>query len=373
MIYFDNAATSFPKPERVYEALDYANRNLAFNAGRGSHKGAKKAQEIIELLKKELNSLVGVNCRKNIQFYDSATIASNVLIFGLGINTDSVVYLSPFEHNAIARPLEMLKKRTGCKVKIIPFDKDLSLNKNDFKHMLSVEPADYIFITAVGNVLGNVVDVDEVIECCDKPKPIVVVDVAQALGVVPIDFQKYDCEYMIFAGHKTLYGPLGIGGIISRKEIKLEPYLSGGTGINSLNTDLNEAGEIGSPNIVAVYGLLKSIEWLRIEGYEKVNKKVVNLARVLVDKINQLSEITVFGDFKGDKHTGIVSFVHEEYSSQELSQILDVDFDIAVRGGYQCAPYIHKLIGTEENSGVVRISLHPCPVSDQSPAPLGTN
>jgi selenocysteine lyase/cysteine desulfurase len=358
MIYFDNAATSFPKPESVYEALDYANRNIAFNAGRGSHKGAKEAQRIIDKLKEELSLLVGVNhLSNNIHLYESATIASNVLIFGLGITSESVIYLSTFEHNAISRPIELLRKRVDCKVRMIPFDNSLNLKEEDFKHMLSLEPADYVFVTAVSNVLGNIVDAHKVIELCKSSDPLVILDVAQGLGLIPIDFKKYDCDYMIFASHKTLYGPLGLGGIISKKSIQLMPYLAGGTGKDSLNTDVANADEIGSPNIVAVYGLLKSIEWIKETVQNEISVKVFQLAKMLADRLKQIDRITIYGNYDKDKHTGIVSFNHAEYSSQELAQILDQDYDIAIRGGYQCAPYIHKLLDTEKDAGVVRVSL----------------
>lgn len=357
MIYFDNAATSFPKPEEVYEALNYANRNLAFNAGRGGYKEAKKAQILIDELKSKLCELVSI--KRNDEYVvltESATIASNILINGLRIQKQDIIYISPFEHNAIVRPLELLKKSIDFEIVVIPFKLDLTLNVEEFRHMLSMKPATYLFISLVSNVLGNVIDVPEIFDLCKNSKPVVVIDASQALGLVPIDFKELNCDYMIFASHKTLYGPLGLGGIISNKINELTPVFAGGTGRDSLNIETSDVVEIGSSNIITIYGLGKSINWINEIGQEVIENKVRELMEYARDKLEMIEEITIYSS-KICKMTGIIAITHDEYKPDELAEILDDEFNIAVRSGYQCAPFIHKFIGTEKMGGVIRVSL----------------
>lgn len=356
MIYLDNAATSYPKPEEVYQAMDNVNRNLAFNAGRGGYRGAREAQNIIMELKNELCKMVGLGQKEsNVLLSESATIASNIVINGLDFKSTDVIYLSPFEHNAIARPIELLRKRIGFKVMIIPYNKDLSLNEKQFKHMLVTEPGTHLFISLVGNVLGNIVNVNEILNCFDS-KPIVVLDVSQALGLINIDYHKLECDYMIFAGHKTLYGPFGVGGVLSTKLNRLRPFYTGGTGSDSLNITTDIVKDVGSPNIVAIAGLLAGIKWINTIGREKIVDKVNELRITLLKVLENVEDVEVY-PCKEMNGTGIVAITHEEYTPEELANILDEEFDICVRSGYQCAPYIHELIGSKETAGVLRISL----------------
>jgi selenocysteine lyase/cysteine desulfurase len=356
VIYLDNAATSFPKPEVVYQSMDSANRNLAFNAGRGGYKGAREAQSKIIRLKKSICKMVGlVQDESNILLTESATIASNIVINGLDFKRNDVIYLSPFEHNAIARPIELLRKKIGFKVNLIPYNKDLSLNVNKLRHMLVTEPGTHLFISLVGNVLGNVVNVKDLVESFEK-KPVVVIDVSQALGMINVDFHKLECDYMIFAGHKTLYGPIGVGGVISTKLAQLVPSYTGGTGSDSLNIITNQVQDVGSPNIVAVTGLLAGINWINSIGVEKIEGKIRKLRSDLLSALDCIDEIKVHPDTEYDG-TGIVAITHEEYSPEELANILDEEFEICVRAGYQCAPFVHELIGSKNTAGVVRISL----------------
>lgn len=353
----DNAATSFPKPEQVYEALDYANRNLAFNAGRGGYKGAKEAQMALDTLKDLLCNMVNISKNKDfILLTESATIASNILINGVKLKKHDVIYISPFEHNAIVRPLELLRKNVGFEIKVIPFKDDLNLDVEEFKYQLSLNPATHLFITLVSNVLGNVIDTSKIVDLCVNSKPVVIVDAAQALGLVNIEFEKLKCDYMIFASHKTLYGPLGLGGIISKRINKLEPIFAGGTGTDSLNTQIKKVIEVGSPNIVAIKGLLESINWINNIGQAKIRDKVRMLMEYAIDKLEMIDEVTIYSSKLCEK-TGIIAITHDEYSPDEFAGILDDEFGIAVRSGYQCAPFIHQLIGTKDIGGVVRISL----------------
>lgn len=359
MIYFDNAATSFPKPECVYTALDEANRTLAFNAGRGGYKGAKEAQLSIDELKNKLCAMVGITPEANsVLLTESATIASNIIIMGLDINESDTVYISPFEHNAIVRPLELLRKKLGFEIKIIPFTQELELDTDRFRHMLSLSPASHLFVSAVGNVLGNVINLRQILDIVKDNGTITVVDGAQALGLINIDMSQLEIDYFIFAGHKTLYGPLGIGGIISSKLGKLKPHIAGGTGSDSLNIETKRVVEIGSTNIVAVKGLLAAIDWIEELGQKKFLERIHGLHQLLISKLEGIYGVKIYGKaLKLTNSTGIVGFSLEEYTANEIMEILDDEYGISVRAGFQCAPLVHDVLNTINLGGVVRVSL----------------
>jgi cysteine desulfurase family protein len=357
MIYFDNAATSFPKPENVLRALDYANRNYAFNAGRGGYRQATNAQSIIIELKHELCEMVGVQkSEKNVYLTESATLAMNVLIQGLDINENSNIYVSPFEHNAVMRPLELLRQRIGFNLIVIPYDSKLNIMIDDFRHLIALKPADFVFLNYASNVLGNIIDICAIREIVRLESTQIIIDASQALGLFPIDINKLGIDYLVFASHKTLYGPIGLGGIVSAKLQKLIPFLAGGTGSDSLNLKTEKVVDIGSPNVVAAYGLLESIKWIKKLSMETIYKHVMSLTKLAINQIEDISPISIVGN-KSKIQTGILSIIHKEYTPNELAMVLDLDFDIAVRAGYQCAPLIHEVVGTINSGGVLRISI----------------
>ena len=357
MIYLDNAATSFPKPENVLRALDYANRNYAFNAGRGGYRQAVNAQNIIIDLKHDLCEMVGVKkSEKNIYLTESATLAMNVLIQGLEINENSNIYVSPFEHNAVMRPLELLRKRIGFNLIVIPYDSKLNIMIDDFRHLIALKPADFVFLNYASNVLGNIIDVCTIRKIVRLESTKIIIDASQALGLLPIDMNKLGIDYLVFASHKTLYGPIGLGGIISAKLHKLIPSLAGGTGSDSLNLKTEKVVDIGSPNVVAAYGLLEAIKWINTLSVEFIHKHVMSLTKSAINQIEDIKSIKIVGD-KNKIQTGVVPIIHKEYTPNELAMILDLDFEIAVRSGYQCAPLVHNIVGTVNSGGVLRISI----------------
>ncbi|MBV1756491.1 MAG: aminotransferase class V-fold PLP-dependent enzyme [Dethiosulfatibacter sp.] len=357
MIYFDNAATSFPKPENVLRALDLANRNYAFNAGRGGYRQANNAQNIIIELKHALCDMVNIpKSEKNVYLTESATLAMNVLIQGLGINEESNIYVSPFEHNAVMRPLELLRQRVGFSLIVIPYDAKLNIMTDNFRHLNALKPADFVFLNYASNVLGNIIDISTIQEIVKSSSAKIIVDASQALGLLPIDLDKLEIDYLIFASHKTLYGPIGLGGIVSSNIQSLTPFLAGGTGNDSLNLKTEKVVDIGSPNVVAAYGLFEAIKWINDLSVEIVHKHVMRLTKSAINQIEEISSITILGD-KNKIQTGIIPIIHKGYTPNELAMVLDLDFDIAVRAGYQCAPLIHEVLGTISSGGVLRISM----------------
>lgn len=359
MIYLDNAATTFPKPEKVYQIMDKVNREMAVNAGRGSYKLARQATKLIDDAKKKILKLVQVNNDARVIFTPSITIALNQIIYGIEWKKGDIVYVSPYEHNAVARPLYQIQKKFCVIIKEIPIDdKTLEVDIESLKYEFSKNRPKAIFCTHVSNVTGYILPVKEIFKEGKRYKSINVLDSAQSLGLIPIDSRELAVDIIAFAGHKTLYGPFGIGGFINLTGIDLAEVLAGGTGSDSLNLDMPQNSslkyEMASSNIVAIAGLNAAIDDLDIESIYEHEKE---LTEYLIEEIKKVPGITLYLPDNINEQVGIVSFNLEGYSAEELGVILDEDFDIAVRTGYHCAPYIHKWLKDERKLGTVRIGI----------------
>lgn len=359
MVYLDNAATTFPKPESVYCAMDKANRELAVNAGRGSYKLAREASGVIAETKSLLRKLVKAENNVGVVFTPSITIALNEIIGGMDWNQNDVVYASTYEHNAVARTLHHVSELYGVKIKLIPLkDKSLEVDIEKFKYELSKEKPKAVFCTHVSNVTGYILPVSEIFTEAKKYGACTVLDSAQSLGLVDIDVRTMPVDIIAFAGHKTLYGPFGIGGFVNVSSVKLNTYIVGGTGSDSLNLDMPSGIEVryesSSTNIVSVHGLNAALK--EIDAIEAFNREK-ELTDYLVKALEPIEGITVYLPAQREKHIAIVSFVVEGYLSEEIGEILDADFDIAVRTGYHCAPWIHDYIKDKESLGTVRVGV----------------
>lgn len=356
MIYFDNAATTYPKPESVYMALDYANRNMAFNAGRGEYSQSLDAFNLIEDTRKKIASIIKTN-QNNVIFTSSATESLNLIINGININSGDYVYVSPFEHNAVIRPLYLLKEKINFEIKVLPFDKKtwkpmISIIKNEF----AIDPPKAIFISHISNVTGYVVPYEEVFELGETYHSVNVLDCSQSLGVInPAVTDKIN--YIVFAGHKSLYASFGIAGFFKLKNDELKIVKSGGTGSDSLNPKMPLEKpyryEAGSPNIVAIAGLNKSLDFVLSQDiYHEEKTKF----EYLMNELHKIESIKVY-EPEGGSLFGTVSINMDGYSSDDLAKILNEDFDICVRAGYHCAPFVHDFINSKDHNGTARLSL----------------
>lgn len=358
MIYLDNAATTFPKPESVYKSMDKANREYAVNAGRGSYKLARTANNLILETKQYLRELVKADMSAAVVFTPSITIALNQIINGLEMRNGAIVYVSAYEHNAVARTLHKLKLEKQLTIKELPMNEtDLSIDLEKLKYEFSKDKPEYVFCTHVSNVTGYILPVKDIFAEAKKYKAITVLDSAQSLGLINVDSSTLGADIIAFAGHKTLYGPIGIGGFVNISMVKLSAYITGGTGSDSLNLEMPIGDEIrfeaASSNIVAISGLNAALKEVNLEvGIVKER----TLMKILVEGLKSIRGIKIYLPDE-EKHTGILSFVCEGMNSNDIGEILDQDFDIAVRTGYHCAPYIHKYLKDERNVGTVRVGV----------------
>lgn len=358
MIYLDNAATTFPKPERVYTALEAANRNLSFNAGRGSYKAARDASVVIDDTKKHLLSLLHATGYADVVFTPSVTHALNQVLNGLDLTRDSVIYVSPYEHNAVARTVYQLSVNSGASVKILPLTEDLQIDLEKAKYQFSINAPSVVIMNALSNVTGYILPAAEIFLMAKEYGAITVLDAAQAAGLIDLDMPALNADVLCFAGHKTLMGPFGIGGFLIKHGITLKKVLTGGTGSASLTLDMPEEApgryEASSTNVVAIAGLNASLKGLDINEHRKTLRE---LTEYLLEALNGIPSVNLMGTFDTDKTLGIVSFVVEGYQSDEVGTILDDEYDIAVRTGYHCAPYIHDYLGDKPYHGTIRIGV----------------
>ena len=358
-VYLDNAATTYPKPDRVYEKMDFLNRNLAVNAGRGVYKKAEKATNLIDETKKRLLDLVGADNSVKVAFTPSITVAINQVLQGLNWDEIKTVYVSSYEHNSVMRTLNLIKKRSDFEIiELAMSEENLEIDLDKIDYQFSIKKPDLVFVNAMSNVTGYILPFKEIFKMAKSYRAIKLLDTAQFLGMGKINWLKDNINFLFFAGHKSLYGPFGVGGIITNGEVEVENILAGGNGSDSLNLNMPEKFpgviELASPNLIAIGGLNES---LKISKYDECFQKEKNLTEYLINKLKDIEGIVLYLPNNLKSHNSIVSLNLEGYKSDELGQILDQDFNIAVRTGYHCAPLIHKYLKDKKYNGTMRVSL----------------
>ena len=359
-IYLDNAATTFPKPEKVYATMDEVNRNYAVNAGRGAYRKAQYASEIITETKKLLRNLIGADNNVAVVFCPSVTVALNQIINGLELRENSYVYYSPYEHNAVARTLNYLVKQKSLNLRELPVnDETGEIEIEKLPYIFSKEIPAAVFCTHISNVTGYILPIDEIFNESKRYGSINVLDTAQSLGLIEFDIRKSKgVDILAFAGHKGLYGPLGVGGFINVTNVPLKEFIVGGTGSDSLNLEMPKGNETryesASSNVVAVAGLNAALDILDVKQIYEHEKMLTDY---LVEQLSAIPNIKIYVPFDRDKHIGIVSFAVEGYKSDDVGMILDEDYGIAVRTGYHCAPHIHSHLKDESFLGTIRVGL----------------
>lgn len=359
MIYFDNAATSFPKPDRVYDYMDKYYRENGASAGRGQYRLASEASLLITETKRELLNLF--NCKnKKVVLTSSATIALNMIIQGLEIEDYSNIYISPFEHNAVMKNLYQIKKNKD--VNIITLSYDYEKNEYDLekiKDQFNRSEPKYIIISHASNVTGQLAPAKEIFTIGKKLGSINILDICQTAGLVNLDLSSDIYDYSVFAGHKTLYGPFGASGFICKEDIELKPILFGGTGVDSINLDSEIKSvddlEIASKNTLSIAGLNASVKWILNLGVDKIRDKDKSDQEKLINILSKYNNIKIIGPLNRDDCIGVISCKFKNFNSLEAGKILEKN-NIAVRTGLHCSPYAHKNLKTLPD-GTVRFSL----------------
>lgn len=357
--YFDNAATTFPKPSIVYDYADSFYRNSGGNIGRGGNALAVAAGEIAKAAKNNLKKLYDCPADEVI-FTASATDALNRILLGLNLTKGDVVYCTPFEHNAVTRPLFHLAETTGIKIEVLPFDAETFMPRyEEIEEAFAAQPPRLVVMTHASNVCGAVVPVETVARMAKTYSATTVIDMSQTAGLLPLQLSSDLFDFAVFAGHKTLYGPFGIGGFFCKRGAKLSPVFFGGNGINSVEQRLPEnivqMEEIGSQNTYAIAGLKASTDWLLKQGLEAIRKIEMENRDRLLECLRAAGFCSLVGESMECERIGVVSALFDGYSPDEGEMVLG-RCGVAVRSGIQCAPYAHRFLGTLP-AGTIRFSV----------------
>ena len=356
--YFDNAATTFPKPEAVYTELDSFYRDFGVNVGRGQHKLASIASNKVEETRNLLLNMF--HCQNNkVVFTPTATEAINLILRSM-VQDRCIVYVSPFEHNAVMRTLHAIGKQKNIDVCVLPFD----LNKWQYdyeqvRHEFSTKSPDVVIMSHASNVCGFINPFLEIFELAKKYQAVTVLDMCQTAGLIDTDLSTDVVSYAIFDGHKTLYGPLGVAGVIGRHFNEIEPLIYGGTGIDSANIDMPDEApskfEAGSINIQAIAGLNAALKWIEKTDISQIHRRESENRSRLLDILKSYRNIDIISPCDSDNTVGVVSCVFKGFSSDNIGNILST-LNIAVRTGLHCSPMAHQTLGTFP-AGTVRFSV----------------
>ncbi len=360
--YFDNAATTFPKPECVYSSMDSFYRKHGGNAGRGQYKLAAESSKIIFETRGFIQKIL-CSPNKDVIFAPSATVALNMVIQGLlADEKKKTVYISPFEHNSVTRVLHHFEKVGKICVRQLFVSPDFEYDIEKINAQFAEIPPDIVIVSHASNVIGLVAPVLEIFAVAKKYGALTVTDMAQTAGLLPLDVASDLVDFAVFAGHKTLYGPFGIGGFAKSRNVALEPVLFGGTGVDSANQEMPEnipgRYEMGSQNICAVAGLHAAAQWF-LQNQDEIRAAEEKNHRRLLEILRQYDFVKIAGPAdrfsEKTKCIGVVSTVFDGYAAEDIGNVFD-EMEIAVRTGLQCSPLAHKFLGTFP-AGTVRFSV----------------
>lgn len=357
MAYFDNAATTFPKPDEVYSYMDQFYRASGGNAGRGQYGLAQSAGKLIT----ETRALVQqvLHCpAKQVVFEPTATIALNMIIQGLIQHGVKNVYISPFEHNAVTRTLHHFEINGVVNVQQLSVSKEMKFDLDRIKYQFDAQKPDLVIVSHASNVCGLIAPVEEIFTLAKKYQATTVVDMAQTAGLVDCNVGLNVFDFAVFAGHKTMYGPTGISGFVMNPEFDLPAVYFGGTGYDSANQDmpdsLPEKYEMGTLNIVGIAGLNAALKWILGFTQNEILEKEQQNRKQLLEILHEYDFIRVVGEYDSCSYVGIVSCLIDGISSDSAGMIFD-KCKIAVRTGLQCAPLAHQFLGTYP-AGTIRFS-----------------
>ena len=356
MIYLDNAATTWPKPERVYQAVDTCLRTMGANPGRGGHSMARAASMLLYETREALAELFGIVDANQVVFTHNATDAINMAMFGI-VNPGDTVVTTAMEHNAVARAVRVAESR-GAYVKVIPCNATGRLDMEVMAAAIKQKPK-LVIMTHASNVTGTIMPVAEVGKLTKKLGVTLLVDAAQTAGVEAIDVTSMGIDVLAFSGHKGLLGAQGTGGLYVHEAISVKPLRVGGTGSLS-ESDIQpefmpDRLESGTPNTPGIASMKAGVEFILATGRSKIQAKEMELTSFLLAGLRQITEATVYGLQTPHGRTAVISFTLAGRDSGQIAHLLDQNYEIACRSGLHCAPWAHQSIGTLK-TGTVRLS-----------------
>jgi cysteine desulfurase family protein len=356
--YFDNAATTFPKPDCVYQYMDEFYRKSGGNLGRGQYDLAQSTEVMVKDTRMRVADLL--HCpAKQVIFEPTATIALNIIIRGI-IESGAVnIYISPFEHNAVTRVLHHYDGSGKVKIHQLSVSTELQYDFQRIRYQFDSVRPDLVIVSHGSNVCGLVSPVEEIFALAKRYGAVTLADMAQTAGLVDCNVGLESFDFAVFAGHKTMYGPTGISGFAMNPSIKMPAVIFGGTGYESANQDMPESlperYEMGTLNIAGIAGLNAALRWIEERSVAWLWEREQENRKRLLEVLQGFEFIKIVGNYEGCRYVGIVSCLIEGISSDSVGGIFNQD-GVAVRTGLQCAPLAHQFLGTYP-AGTVRFSV----------------
>lgn len=357
-IYLDNAATSFPKPKEVADAVYDFMINNGTSSGRGSYKKAMQSDYIVYECRKLIGNLFNFDDPKKVVFTSNVTDSLNIAIRGILKENDHVI-TSSLEHNAVWRCLKTLEKDINIKIDTVECSKDGITNPEDIKKYIRKDTALIVF-TQVSNVLGTIQPIKEIGKIARENKIVFLVDAAQSAGAMKIDIKEDNIDILAFTGHKSLLAPMGTGGLIINTDIDIKPLKAGGTGGDSAYEYQPDYYpnhlETGTSNVSGIAGLRAAIKFLNREGIDNIHNKEKELTKYALQRLETVKDIEIYGPKDCEKILSVISFNIKNKRPEDISTILDQKYNIMLRAGLHCAPTAHSVINTKDR-GSLRIGI----------------
>jgi cysteine desulfurase/selenocysteine lyase len=360
IIYLDNAATSWPKPVEVRQAISNFIENIGANPGRSGHHLSSEAARIVYQTREAVAKLFNAPDPLRVVFGQNITEALNLVILGFLHPGDHVI-TSSMEHNAVMRPLRFLETK-GVELSIVQSSDAGSLDPTEIEHPIR-ERTKLIIINHASNVSGTLLPVRAIGQIARKHDLLLMTDEAQTGGAFPVDMEEDFIDFLAFTGHKSLLGPTGTGGLIFGRRVdfhKIDPLIRGGTGSNSEMEEqpefLPDRFESGTLNACGLAGLEAAVQWIMKTGLEKIRSHEVSLCQRLIDGLNGITGVKVYGGWVAREQASTVSFTVKNMDNARVGSILDDEYGILSRIGLHCSPATHKTLGTYPH-GTVRLSI----------------
>jgi len=364
LIYLDNAATSWPKPESVYKYMLDFYRQCGVNPGRSGFDKAIEAGNVVEDLRKRLTHFFGGDeiVPERLCFSYNATDALNLIIHGL-LDTGDHVITTNLEHNSVIRPINHLVRDGGVEATYVPFDDNGFVDPDDIKKAIKPNTK-LVMVNHGSNVIGTIQPMKEIGIICRDREILFGADVSQTAGMVPISMTEMNIDVLAFTGHKSLMGSTGIGGLCIRKHVEIKHTRAGGTGVRSaFPYHLDEYPfrmEYGTPNVMGIASLWAGQEWIADQGgVQKIHEKEMKLVKKLVEGFRNIDGVIIYCCNSLDNHLATVTINVDGMEAGDVGIMLDVDFNIATRTGLHCAPLVHKQLGIVDIHGGVRFAIGP--------------
>jgi cysteine desulfurase family protein len=361
IIYLDNGATSFPKPEEVYEFMDSFYREFGVSPGRSGYDLCMETGELMEITRAMMAKFFNGKDPNRLCFSYNSTDALNLIINGMLKEGDHAV-TTTIEHNSVLRPLYHQYKYNGVEVDYIPFDDKGFVDPDDFPKKFK-KNTKLVVVNHASNVIGTIQPIKEIGKYCRERGIPFVVDSSQSVGKIPVDIEELNVDVVAFTGHKSLLGPTGIGGLYVREGIEIRHTRAGGTGVRSaVKTHLFEYPyrlEYGTLNVMGVAGLHAGLKWIEKKGLNNIHEHEMKLTAILRDGLKDVEGVSLYCQDDLKSHIGIFPLNIDGLEALNTGTILDVDYNIAIRTGLHCAPLVHEQLGTDKIHGAVRFGIGP--------------